>query len=54
MCISYVIFALTEPLSFTPNINILNIIYLSIECLFKSIFYIYIGEVMILIGLIGI
>ena len=50
----YVIFTLTEPLLFISNINILNIMYLFIECLFKSIFYIYISEAIILIDLISI
>ena len=54
MCISYIIFTLIRLLSFTLNINILNIIYLFIEYLFKFIPYIYISKVMILIDLMNI
>ena len=52
--IFYIIFALIEPLSFILNINILNIIYLFVECLFEFIFYIYINKAMVLTDLIGI
>ena len=54
MYISYIIFTLTEPLLFILNINILNIIYLFVECLFKSILYICIGKAIILTDLINI
>ena len=54
MYISYVIFTLTGSLSFILNINILNIIYLFVKYLFKSIFYIYISKAIILTDLIGI
>ena len=50
----YIIFALTGPLLFIPNINILSIMYLSVKCLFKPIFYIYINEAIVLINLIDI
>ena len=54
MCIFHVIFVLTELLSFILNINILNITYLFIKCLFKSIFCIYINKAIILTDLIDI
>ena len=54
MYVFYIIFILTELLSFIPDINILSIIYLFMKCLFKSIFYIYINETIVLINLIDI
>ena len=54
MCIFYIIFTLIELLLFISNINILNIMYSFIKCLFKPIFYIYISEAIVLIDLINI
>ena len=54
MCISYVIFTLTGLLLFILNINILNIMYLFVECLFKLIPYIYMSETIVLTDLMNI
>ena len=54
MCIFHIIFTLIRLLSFILNINILNIMYLFIKCLFKSIFYIYINKTIVLTDLIDI
>ena len=54
MYTSYIIFILIKLLLFILNINILNIMYLFIKCLFKLISYIYIDKVIILINLINI
>ena len=54
MYIFYIIFTLIELFSFTLNINILNIVYLFIEYLFKPIFCIYINKIIILTDLISI
>ena len=50
----YIIFTLIKLLLFTLNINILNIMYLFVECLFESIFYIYINKIIVLTDLINI